>query len=203
MFGWFLKKVADCTQVHDMWPFGPLVVLFFIKVSDLTLVGNLSVFVLSFILYFILSCSTSSSRHISVSSLWIHLKLSGYDHNDYTIHCMNFGKNPLRGKDRAWSQSLLSFIIEKLYILSIEIRISPCDKLFNEKEFTLINEIFILKPGSLNAGENSFKIGQLVFEILHNQYFQMQYLLQFQCYWHGVFCHKWSNVLYSRTRKDF
>ena len=23
--GWFLKKVADCTQVHDMWPFGPLV----------------------------------------------------------------------------------------------------------------------------------------------------------------------------------
>ena len=22
---WFLKKVADCTQVHDMWPFGPLV----------------------------------------------------------------------------------------------------------------------------------------------------------------------------------
>ena len=25
--GWFLKKVARCTQVHDMWPFGPLVVL--------------------------------------------------------------------------------------------------------------------------------------------------------------------------------
>ena len=25
--GWFLKKVADCTQVHDMWPFGPLVML--------------------------------------------------------------------------------------------------------------------------------------------------------------------------------
>ena len=24
--GWFLKKVAHCTQVHDMWPFGPLVV---------------------------------------------------------------------------------------------------------------------------------------------------------------------------------
>ena len=23
--GWFLKKVVDCTQVHDMWPFGPLV----------------------------------------------------------------------------------------------------------------------------------------------------------------------------------
>ena len=23
--GWFLKKVADCTRVHDMWPFGPLV----------------------------------------------------------------------------------------------------------------------------------------------------------------------------------
>ena len=27
--GWFLKKVADCTQVHDMWPFGPLVKNFF------------------------------------------------------------------------------------------------------------------------------------------------------------------------------
>ena len=24
-FGQFLKKVANCTQVHDMWPFGPLV----------------------------------------------------------------------------------------------------------------------------------------------------------------------------------
>ena len=24
---WFLKKVAHCTQVHDMWPFGPLVKL--------------------------------------------------------------------------------------------------------------------------------------------------------------------------------
>ena len=23
--GWFLKKVAHCTQVYDMWPFGPLV----------------------------------------------------------------------------------------------------------------------------------------------------------------------------------
>ena len=23
--GWFLKKMAHCTQVHDMWPFGPLV----------------------------------------------------------------------------------------------------------------------------------------------------------------------------------
>ena len=27
--GWFLKKMADCTQVHDMWPFGPLVFCFF------------------------------------------------------------------------------------------------------------------------------------------------------------------------------
>ena len=26
--GWFLKKVAHCTQVHDMWPFGPLVCTF-------------------------------------------------------------------------------------------------------------------------------------------------------------------------------
>ena len=24
--GWFLKKVPHCTQVHDMWPFGPLVI---------------------------------------------------------------------------------------------------------------------------------------------------------------------------------
>ena len=26
--GWFLKKVAHCTQVHDMWPFGPLVIVY-------------------------------------------------------------------------------------------------------------------------------------------------------------------------------
>ena len=26
--GWFLKEVAHCTQVHDMWPFGPLVVIY-------------------------------------------------------------------------------------------------------------------------------------------------------------------------------
>ena len=66
------------------------------------------------------------------------------------MHCMNFKKNPPRGRDRAWSQSLVYFIIEKLYILSVEIRISPCDKLFNEKEFTLFYETFMLKPGSLN-----------------------------------------------------
>ena len=66
------------------------------------------------------------------------------------MHCINFQKNPPRGRDRAWSQSLVYFIIEKLYILSVEIRISPCDKLFNEKEFTLFNETFMLKPGSLN-----------------------------------------------------
>ena len=66
------------------------------------------------------------------------------------MHCMNFKKNPPRGRDRAWSQNLVYFIIEKLYILSVEIRISPCDELFNEKEFTLFNETFILKPGSLN-----------------------------------------------------
>ena len=96
---------------------------------------------------------------------------------------MNFQKNPLRGRDRAWSQSLVYFIIEKLCILSVEIRISPCDKLFNEKEFTLFNETFYAETRvAESAGENSFKIGQLVFEILHNQFFQMQYLLQFQCY---------------------
>ena len=27
--GRFLKKVAHCTQVHDMWPFGPLVVFYY------------------------------------------------------------------------------------------------------------------------------------------------------------------------------
>ena len=66
------------------------------------------------------------------------------------MHCMNCQKNPPRGRDRAWSQSLVYFIIEKLFILSVEIRISPCDKLFNEKEFTLFNEPFMLKAGSLN-----------------------------------------------------
>ena len=28
--GWSVKKVAHCTQVHDMWPFGPLVKIHFI-----------------------------------------------------------------------------------------------------------------------------------------------------------------------------
>ena len=50
---------------------------------------------------------------------------------------MNFEKNPLRGRDRAWSQSLVYFIIEKLYILSVEIRTSLSDKLFNEEEFSV------------------------------------------------------------------
>ena len=27
--GWSVKKVAHCTQVHDMWPFGPLVFYFY------------------------------------------------------------------------------------------------------------------------------------------------------------------------------
>ena len=49
------------------------------------------------------------------------------------MHCMNFKKNPPRGRDRAWSQSLVYFIIEKLYIVSVEISISLCDELFNEK----------------------------------------------------------------------
>ena len=66
------------------------------------------------------------------------------------MHCMNFQKNPPRGRDRAWSQSLVYFIIEKLYIVSVEIRISLCDELFNEKQFTVFYEIFILKPWSLN-----------------------------------------------------
>ena len=49
------------------------------------------------------------------------------------MHCMNLKKNPPRDRDRAWSQSLVYFIIEKLYIVSVEIRISLCDELFNEK----------------------------------------------------------------------
>ena len=63
---------------------------------------------------------------------------------------MNFEKNPSRGRDRALSQNLVYFIIEKLYILSVEIRTSLSDKLFNEKQFTVFYEIFILKPWSLN-----------------------------------------------------
>ena len=35
-------------------------------------------------------------------------------------------------------------------MLSVEIRISLCDKLFNEKYFALFYEIFILKSWSLN-----------------------------------------------------
>ena len=74
----------------------------------------------------------------------------------WTMTCMEFEKIPSRGGDRAWSESLVYFIIEKLYILSVEIRISPCDKLFNENEFTLFNEIFILKPWSLNLLVQTF-----------------------------------------------
>ena len=66
------------------------------------------------------------------------------------MYCMNFEKNPLRGGDRAWFQKLVYFIIEKLYISIVEIRISLCDKLFNEKRFSVFYEIFILKPWSLN-----------------------------------------------------
>ena len=51
----------------------------------------------------------------------------------WTMTCMEFEKIPSWGRDRAWSESLVYFIIEKLYILSIEIRTSLCDKLFNEK----------------------------------------------------------------------
>ena len=46
--------------------------------------------------------------------------------------------------------NLVYFIIEKLYIVSVEIRISLCDEVFNEKSFTVFYEIFILKPWSLN-----------------------------------------------------
>ena len=49
------------------------------------------------------------------------------------MHCMNFKKNPPRGRDRAWSQSLVYFIIEKLYILCVEIRISLSEENFNEE----------------------------------------------------------------------
>ena len=65
------------------------------------------------------------------------------------MHYMNFEKNSKRGRDRAWSQSSVYFIIEKLYILSVEIRTSLCDKLFNEEEYSVFYEIFILKPWSL------------------------------------------------------
>ena len=50
-----------------------------------------------------------------------------------TMTCMGFEQIPSWGRDRAWSESLVYFIIEKLYILSVEIRISLCDKLFNKK----------------------------------------------------------------------
>ena len=35
--GQSVKKVAQCTQVHDMWPFGPLV---FFQNIDLLIVKN-------------------------------------------------------------------------------------------------------------------------------------------------------------------
>ena len=46
---------------------------------------------------------------------------------------MNFKKNPPRGRGMALSLNLVYFITEKLYIVSVEIRISLCDELFYEK----------------------------------------------------------------------
>ena len=41
--GWLLKKVAHCTQVHDMWPFGPLVKNSYIFYTpDFTMENSLS-----------------------------------------------------------------------------------------------------------------------------------------------------------------
>ena len=39
--GRFLKKVAHCTQVHDMWPFGPLVHVFPVEFKTLSFPGYL------------------------------------------------------------------------------------------------------------------------------------------------------------------
>ena len=55
---------------------------------------------------------------------------------------------------------------------------------------------------SESAGENSFKIGLLVFEILHNQYFRKPYLLSFLSNCNGVLCSKWQYIPWTRRRKD-
>ena len=50
---------------------------------------------------------------------------------------------------------------------------------------------------------NIFKIGLLVFEILHNQHFRMPYLLWFQSNCNGVCCSTWQNIPWIRSWKDF
>ena len=50
---------------------------------------------------------------------------------------------------------------------------------------------------------NIFKIGLLVFEILHNQHFRMPYLLWFSSNCNGVWCSKWQNIPWIRSWKDF
>ena len=61
----------------------PFFVLFLIYIITISLVGNLSVFVLSFIIiFYFVSFSISPSSHTSVNSPSIHFKCAGYNHND-------------------------------------------------------------------------------------------------------------------------
>ena len=82
-----------------------------------TLVGNLSVFVLSFliilyslffILYFSSLFSTSVSIHNFVNFLPIGFKFSEYDQYGQMILTIKFHQNRPRGWDRAWSWNLVT-----------------------------------------------------------------------------------------------
>ena len=68
--GRFLKKVAHCTQVHDMWPFGPLV-----KCNELNCFFSTSVFlVISWLKNARLSISNASSQALELLSRELEIK---------------------------------------------------------------------------------------------------------------------------------
>ena len=95
------------TQSADLSVF----VLFFLKVCQ-TQSADLSVFVLFFLLSYF-SLPPSASLDFSLISQPISMKFGMLIVLDETKRCLKFQVNRTRGRDRAWSQSLLCFIIGK------------------------------------------------------------------------------------------
>ena len=85
--------------------------LFIFKVCQ-TQSADLSVFVLFFLLSYF-SLPPSASLDFSLISQPISMKFGMLIVLDETKRCLRFQVNRTRGGDRAWSQSLLCFIIGK------------------------------------------------------------------------------------------
>ena len=83
--------------------------VFFIKVCQ-TQSADLSVFVLFFLLSYF-SLPPSASLDFSLISQPISMKFGMLIVLDETKRCLKFQVNRTRGRDRAWSQNLLCFII--------------------------------------------------------------------------------------------